>query len=666
MQTERYEEKGKKRSCGHRKNVTLCSIGKSHILHPIIMTHKIFISLLFASLIFLGANAQGSKEIVLETSVSDVTVFIKGAQVTRKTSVNFPAGRSTLRFKNLSPYIDAKSVQVKVGGEVIIMSVNHALNYNDTLKLSNEISAYAKELEMLDGKIKAEQTNLEIIAEEMGFLRENRKIGGVDKGIEYNNLKLTAEYYNQQMAALMHKKADADKSIKTLNEEKALLQKKTASLGIVRPEPTGEVLLTADCKNALRVAVELSYYVNNASWFPSYDIRAKDITQPIDLVYKANVMQNTKENWKNVNLRISSVNPNLGSVAPKLKAYMLDYWTKPPRYDIGNNDLSNTVSGMVTDEQGEAVVGATVMIKGSTIAVTTDINGRYSLTIPSGGGELQIMSIGYVTQTHAINGSNINIRLAEDAMMLSEVVVTAYGSQTDMSRTLEGRVAGLSTQSKSTRSSSIPIPVAQIENATSVEFEIKTPYTIASESKTTVVEMEHYSLAAEYEYYCVPKADKDVFLLANIVDWEQYNLLEGEANIFFENTFVGKTILDVRYMSDTLNISLGRDKNVLVKREKAKEYTQTKFLSSKAEVTRDWKISVKNNKRQPISMVLLDQIPVSTVSDIEVLPEKISNGVLDKATGEVKWRFTLPPAQSAEFDLVYKVRYPKERTLTVE
>jgi hypothetical protein len=624
------------------------------------MQNKILISILFVTICSFVANAQENKEITVKTTVSDVTVFIKGAQVTRKTSVNFPAGKSTLRFTNLSPYIDAKSVQVKVDGEVIVMSVNHTLNYNDTAKLNNEVVAYIKQMEAIDEKVKEEQINLEIIAEEINFLKENKKIGGTDKGIEYNNLKLTAEYYNQQIAAMTNKKAETDKKIKRLNEEKSAIQKKIASAGSVKPEPTGEILLTADSKSALRMPVEVSYYVNNASWFPSYDIRAKDITHPVDLVYKANVMQNTKEEWKNVNLRISSANPNLGSVAPKLKTYTLDYWTKPPRYDVGNSDLSNTVSGVVIDDNGEPLIGASVMIKGTSIGAATDINGRYSLAIPAGGGDLQVSYIGFKTQTQPINSNNINIRLEEDFQALDEVVVMAYGS------TKKSNVSGASVRSESAKPKFVPLPVAQVENTTSVEFEIKTPYTIASENKTTVVEMEHYSISTEYEYYCVPKVDKDAFLLANIVDWEQYNLLEGEANIFFENTFVGKTILDVRYLSDTLNISLGRDKNIVVKREKAKEFTQTKFLSSKAEVTRDWKIMVRNNKRQPISMVLLDQIPVSTVSEIEVTSEKLSNGILSKETGEVKWKFTLPPTQKTEFELLYKVRYPKDKSLTVE
>ena len=634
------------------------------------MTKKILIPILFLIVCVSGANAQSNKEITVQTTVSDVTVFIKGAQVTRKTSVNLPAGKSTLRFTNLSPYIDAKSVQVKVDGEVMIISVNQMFNYNDTVRLNDEVTAHVKQIEAIDEKIKTEQTNLEITAEEIGFLKENKKIGGTDKGIEYNNLKLTAEYYNQQMAALMGKQAETTRKIKTLNEEKTAIQKKIASAGNIKPEPTGEIVIVADSKTALRVPVELSYYVNNASWFPSYDIRAKDITQPIDLVYKANVMQNTKEEWTNVNLRISSANPNLGSVVPKLKTYTLNYWTKPPRYDVGNHDLSNTVSGVITDENGESLIGVNIVIRGTTIGTITDIDGKYSLAIPAGGGDLQISYIGYKTKIQPITGSNINIRLEEDTAMLEETVVVAYGvsrvSDEYVSRVSDERVAGVSVQSKPAKPQSVPIPVIQVENTTSVEFEIKTPYTVASENKTTAVEMEHYSLPAEYEYYCIPKADQGVFLVANIVDWEQYNLLEGEANIFFENTFIGKTILDTRYMSDTLNISLGRDKNIVVQREQVKEFTQTRFLSSKAEVTRNWKITVRNNKRQPIAMAVLDQIPVSTVSEIEVTPEKLSNGVLNKETGEVKWIFTLSPAQKTEFELFYKVRYPKEKNLTVE
>ena len=632
------------------------------------MTNKILIPVLFAIFNFFTANAQVNREITAKTTVNDVIVFLKGAQVTRNTQVSFPAGTSTVRFENLSPYVDAKSIQVKVDGEVMVLSVNHSLNYNDTVKLNEEVTNFVKQIDDLDEKIITEQTNLAVVKEKIDFLQSNKAISGSDKGVEYNNLKLTAEYYSQQIAALFNSQAEVNQKIKLLNDEKSAIQRKIATAGNVNPEPTGEIVLIASTRTAINVPVEISYYVENASWFPSYDIRAKDITQPVELIYKANVMQNTREEWNNVSLKISSINPNLGNVAPQLKTYYLNYNTAPPRYDLTNNNLSNTVSGIVYEKTGEPLIGASVNIRGTSIGTITDINGRYSLAIPAGGGELVFSYIGFRQKIQPINNSIINVMLEEDTQVLEEVVAVGYGVTNDVARRELSQLSGglLTRGVTPSESRAVPIPVTQIENTTSVEFEIRTPYTIPSESKVTVVEMEHYSLPAEYEYYAVPKVDKDAFLLANIVDWEQYNLLEGEANIFFENTFVGKTILDVRYLSDTLSVSLGRDKNVLVRREQVKENTQTRLLSSRTETTRNWKITVRNNKRQPISMVLFDQIPVSTLSEIEVIPEILSNGVLNRESGEVRWKFTLEPTQRAEFDLLYRVRYPRGRTLAVE
>jgi hypothetical protein len=466
------------------------------------------------------------------------------------------------------------------------------------------------------------------------------------------------------------KEIEVDKRIRNLEDEKSGIERKLALAGNVKPEPASEVLLTVDCRTAARIPVELSYYVNNAGWYPSYDIRAKNISEPVGLLYKANIMQNTKEDWKNVRLKVSSVNPNLGNVAPKLKTYFLNYHTQPPRYD--GNDLSNQVRGKVTDTSGESLAGVSILIKGSTIGTTSDIDGNFSLSIPSGGGELFFSYIGMNSRTLPISTGFMNVVLEENQATLDEVVVVGYGvAKTDLVGRLAGAVKGITTKTSSRKEvfnhlEQIPLPVAQIENQTSVEFEIKTPYTVLSESKNTIVEIEHYSLPADYEYYCVPKADKDAFLLAYVSDWEQYNLLEGEANIFFENTFVGKTIIDVRYMSDTLNISLGRDKNVVVQREKLKEYTTQKFLGNKIETNRAWKISVRNNKRQPVSMILFDQIPVSTMKEIEVDAETISGGVLNDETGEIKWKFTLQPSQKNELNLKYKIKYPKGRVLAVE
>lgn len=240
----------------------------------------------------------------------------------------------------------------------------------------------------------------------------------------------------------------------------------------------------------------------------------------------------------------------------------------------------------------------------------------------------------------------------------------------NVSEALQGRMAGIevtgSSRKKKSREKSIPIPFQKTENQTSVEFKIETPYTVKSDNKNYTVDMTIYQVPAFYQYFSIPKIEKDAFLLANITNWETYNLLEGEANVFFEETFIGKTLLDVRFASDTLQLSLGRDKNVSVSREKIKAHSSRQFIGTKKEEIRAWKTSVKNNKSQPINMIVLDQIPVSNLEEIEIELQNLSKGKHNPINGEVKWEFSLDPSKTKEMELKYSVKYPKSKVLTIE
>jgi hypothetical protein len=624
--------------------------------------------LLLFLVLSIPAMAQEKNELILKTDVSEATVFINGAQIIRRKSIELLPGKSTIKFAGLSPYIDSKSVQVKVNNGIMVLSVNHQLNYTDSLKQSNEISKLESQLETLNDKIKIENANLEIIKEEVAFLNDNKNIGGTNQGVNLLNLKNAADYYHEKISAFKFKEIEIKKLLDKLEKEKNAIEKQELILGRTKTLPVGEVLLKVDSKVATKCNIELSYYVNNAGWYPSYDIRANTIEDPVELVYKATIHQNTKEDWKNVKLKVSSVNPNIGNIAPQLQTYFLNYYSKPPKYD-GNNS-TNQVTGKVMDNNTkEPIAGASILIKGTTIGTVSNLDGNFELSIPANGGQLEISYIGYEKQLLPISNSQMNIFMKENLMKLEEVVVVGYGTKNNIEEALQGRVAGIDVKGKSSPNSKkeyTPLPTNQIENQTNVEFEIKTPYSISSDNKSITVEVDRYNLPAEYKYYCAPKVDKDAFLLANIVNWEKFNLLEGEANIFFENTFVGKTILDVRYTSDTLQLSLGRDKNVLVNREKIKDTNKKQFLGNKKEDTRSWRITVKNNKKQIVNFVLSDQIPVSTMEEIEVIPENLSGGILNKENGEIKWRFTLKPATKNELELKYKVKYPKDRTLSIE
>lgn len=610
--------------------------------------------------------AQKSNEIKASSNIDEVTVFIKGAQVHRTKTLDLPAGKSTIRFTKLSPYIDAKSVQVKVNGEIMVLSVNYQMKQDEEskeqLEKTKKLEAQLKDITL---QIELEEVKKEVVAEELSFLKENKKIGGTTQGINYTNLQQTASFYSERISTLKNTEIAIWQATRKLKEQKSEIEKELNEIKKVKQEVHGEIVVNIDNKSPLSaVKWEVSYFVNNASWYPVYDLKAKSILDNIQLVYKANIQQNTKEDWKDVKLKISSAEPTNNNVRPILQPYYLNYYSVPPRYNVSEN--ANQIKGKIVDASThEPLIGATVKLEGSTIGTVADFDGNYSLTLPQPGGRLTVSYIGYIPQTLSITGNPLNVYMQEDTRTLDEVVIVAHGIQKKSNVVGSVATIGNSPKQKATPAP-IPVPVAQVENKTSIEFEIKTPYTIPSGNENTVVEMENYSLPVEFEYYSVPKINKQAFLQAKIADWEQYNLLEGETNIFFENTYVGKTILDVRFVTDTLDVSLGTDKNVLVQRERIENYKARKGIGSKNEETRAWKITVKNNKKQPLSFTLLDQIPVSTLEEIEVTTEELSQGKLDSKTGEIKWLLELQPGEKKEIELRYKIRYPKGKTLHIE
>ncbi|AUS07285.1 DUF4139 domain-containing protein [Pseudotamlana carrageenivorans] len=607
-------------------------------------------------LVFSLSFSQEIPEKKVNSEIEDVTVFISGAQITRKKSVDLNFGTTLIKFINLSPFINSKSVQVKAYGDVTVLSVNHQQNFIDKLEKPKKLIELEAQLDKTQSLLTLEETHLEILKEELNFLQENRQIGGKNEELSVSNLKEASSFYSSKLTALKLKEIDRLKTISQLKEKELEFKNEINNITSEKAYANGEILVKVKSKNSLKAKFEMTYVVSNAGWLPTYDIRAKNINEPIELVYKANVKQDTKIDWKNVKLRLSSANPNLSGVAPELKTYYLNYNTAPPTY----NRAINQVSGQVLDEGNLPIPGVNVIIKGTTIGTTTDFDGNYAITVPETSTQLEFTYLGYENKIINITDAIHNVRLVESLEALDEVVVIGYGSRNRKS-------ASRSVKEKPKRKpANNAIPVVQKENQTTVNFEIDLPYSILSDNKSYSVDMATYNLPADYQYYSVPKIENEAFLIASIKNWEQYNLLEGEANIFFEGTYVGKTLLDVRFASDTLQISLGRDKNVVINREKISDYSSKKLIGSKKEENRDWRITVKNNKSQTINILVMDQIPVSNNDEIKVEAFELSNGKQDINTGEIRWEFKIEPSTSKKIDLKYTVKYPKNKRLLIE
>ena len=197
----------------------------------------------------------------------------------------------------------------------------------------------------------------------------------------------------------------------------------------------------------------------------------------------------------------------------------------------------------------------------------------------------------------------------------------------------------------------------------SVEFIPQIKYTIPTDNKPHSVSLREFSIPAYYEYSALPKLSQNGFLIARLTDWEQYDLLPGRANLYFENSFVGQSTIDPFTTKDTLTISLGRDQNILVSRTVLKDFSEDKFLSSNVGRTFAYEIKIRDNKKIKIKIAVEDQVPVSKNEDITVKLIDSSGALYNAETGSLKWVVELEAGQSVSRKLVYSVKYPKDKTV---
>lgn len=599
----------------------------------------------------------------VKTTAEKVMLFIDGAQVTRTKQVDIPAGTSTLIFTGLSPYMDAQSMQVSAKGKLTVTAVNQQYNYTDSASVSQKQQSLQGELKKIRKQYTEQNAELGLINSEYEMLKTNCSVSNKNTATSLTTIKEVNQYYSTQLKTLKSKELALNEKIEELTRKQEQLNAELAQLSGKSLTPMSEIAVNVNAPSACKATFTLNYYVKNAGWFPSYDVRSNSLSEPISIVYKANIFQNTKEEWKNVELSLSSSNPTTGSVAPKLATYWLDYGLAAPRYNLNQN--GNSVSGVVLDSEREPIIGVNVMIPGTTIGTLTDVNGKYSLTIPNGQNQLQFSFVGYQTQTRDIQGSIMNVVLQEDMQMLQEVVVVGYGAEAP-APSYKPSTKSIKKAAAIEEEASMALSVEQTQGQMGYEFEIKVPYTIPSDNKPVVAEIGHYEVPASYIYQSTPKIDKDAFLIAQVTDWEKLNLLEGEANVYFENTFIGKSIMNVTQQSDTLSFSLGRDKRIMIQRTKENEYTSRKFIGSSQTQSIAWKLSVRNTRPEPVTLTLYDQLPVSRNNNITVTAEEISGGTLDETKGIITWQITLQPGEQRDLPLRYKVKYPKGRNLIIE
>ncbi len=198
----------------------------------------------------------------------------------------------------------------------------------------------------------------------------------------------------------------------------------------------------------------------------------------------------------------------------------------------------------------------------------------------------------------------------------------------------------------------------------STSFDIDLPYTIPSDGQEHTIAVKTYELPATYRYFAVPRIDKDAFLQAQVTQWENLSLLPGQTNVFFEGSYVGQGFIDMRNVRDTMNFSLGRDKKIIIRRERDKDIHSQKTIGSNERQAFAYTISVRNTRKEKINLVIQDQLPVSNDKDIVVEDREYGRAQYDETTGSLRWMLDVKPAELVKLQLSYTVKYPRGKTVS--
>jgi TonB-dependent SusC/RagA subfamily outer membrane receptor len=563
-------------------------------------------------------------------------VYRIGAELTHAAKASLSQGNNEVVIDNISNRIDVNSLQIGSNGNVTILSVEFSTNFLRPEKKLPIVKRLEDSLEAVNDEITKVQVILKTDQELLDLLKANKEIRGDQTGVSVAELTKMMEYYKTKTLELQSEISRYKEKEKKLQTITAKINQQITEEEQKNSKTIGKLLLQLYCPVAGQYDFTISYVTPSASWKPSYDIRVENINKPVALAYKAKLAQSTGIDWDNVKLSLSTSIPAQHNNAPDVKAWFLAFVEPGYIAPVYSNRIAGVAAPSVAMEE--------VVISGySDVSEKKFKTDRRSEPI-------------YVVNGAIMNKeefSKINTNDIKNMEVLKNSQATAiYGSRAN------GGAIVVSLKEMSDY-------VGMKDNQLNVVFEIDLPYDVPSNGKEQNVNLKDFKIPAQYKYYSAPRFDKDAYLVGEVVDWEALNLLPGEANIIFEGTYIGKTTIDANSVKDTLNLTLGRDKRVVINRERLGDFSSVKFLGANKKQTLTFEITVRNNKKEAVQMDLRDQYPVSTNKEIEVELLQHDGASVNTETGILSWNVQLAPGEIKKFRVSYSVKYPKDKVVNL-
>ncbi|MDZ7715411.1 MAG: mucoidy inhibitor MuiA family protein [Balneolaceae bacterium] len=525
-------------------------------------------TLLLAAVVLFTAPFQSDTDKnkqQVSSNITQATVFLSGAQVHRTAEVELSKGLNYITFSGLSNTLNEESISISTDKQITLLSLSKEIAKSES---TAKLDSLRNLLETIENDINLKNAEQKVLEYELNILLDNKDLKGENDKISAAELKQAMAFFKEKLTEIEKGKIEVQNKIASLNKRRSEINQQINEIVRQQNRTSAQIATEIESPSAGTVTVQLSYLVPGAGWSPKYDVRVNDISDPMQMSYKADIYQNTGVDWDNVQLSVSSAEPRSSTRLPYFRPDYLSFYTA----------------------------------EGKKIPPPSRADAKEVIELDAG--------------------------LSRNRMTAPETSIS--------------------------------------QNLTSFSFDIQVPYSIKGDGSRKTVTVQKHALEADYRYYAIPKEQEEAYLTAQLTDWEELNLLPGQMNLYFDQTFVGRSTLQPSTPGDTLMFSLGKDNAITVERERVKEFSEKNFFGNKVRETSGWRLSVKNNKNEPITLELIDQIPVSTNEDIQVSVGEKSGAIVEKETGKVTWILNITPGQAVQKELRYEIEYPSGKEIQRE
>ena len=344
--------------------------------------------IIICSFLFLFGIAFAQKPIFTTAKVNAATVYFNAVEITQSATAILPKGSSEIVVKNVADYLNENTVQIGAPSNVTVLSVQFTNNYISEYEIDEKSPVIKKvrdSIKLVEKEIQKTNNAKESELKTIELLDKNQQVSGLNSGLNVTELmKMMAFYKAKRNESRNAIDAFEDRIIK-LNQTLSNLRNKL-EINTKNEEKTSKGKLIIQVMNELagNVDFNINYLSNQASWSPFYDLRADNVTAPINMMYKAQVVQNTGIDWKKVKLTLSSGNPNQNNQAPILNAWWLQY-NNPYVYkedDAESNKLQSVVVTAKSSNKDNANYGYESIESINANVVENQLNISFDIDIP--------------------------------------------------------------------------------------------------------------------------------------------------------------------------------------------------------------------------------------------------------------------------------------------